>query len=337
MTDPRDELPETTIGAASGGIPNDPLLETSTGAEGADVLAHLEHPPGGEAALGDSLKDVGPSRSLASDAWRRFRRNRLAMLGLALVIFMILVGLVGPMLVQDPLDTGGLSKEAPTNQHGMGTDGLGRDVFARVVHGIRLSLLIGFLASLSMTVIGITYGAISGWYRGWADTIMMRIVDILFGIPYLVLALVFVTILGRGVSSVIITLSITAWLQTARVVRAGVLEVRELEYVDAARALGVPTRRILRRHVRPTVFQPVIVLMAVGIGSAMIAEAALSFLGVGIQKPEPSLGLMVNEAQTEVTQHFYLLAFPSLAIVLCVLGFMLIGDGLRDALDVKDV
>ena len=285
----------------------------------------------------DSLHDVGPSRSLAADAWRRFRRNKLALIGGALVTFLILVAIFGPFFVGDPTDTSGLSKEGPTNQHWFGTDNLGRDVFTRVVYGIRLSLIIGFVATVVETFIGILVGSIAGWFRGRTDTILMRIVDILLGIPYLVLALVFVAMLGRGVSAVIITLAITAWLQTARIVRAGFMEARDLEYVEAARALGVPAHRIILRHVLPNVLQPVIVLMAVGIGGAILAEAALSFLGVGIQEPDPSLGLMVNKAQTEVSDNFYLLAFPAAGIVLTVLGFMLMGDGLRDALDVKDV
>ena len=338
--DPEDDLPGTTVGAATGGAAgDDPLLRSGHAVaepdEETELLADEQHAVVDH--VDDSLHDVGPSRSLAADAWRRFRRNKMALVGGALVTFLILVAIFGPMLVGDPTDTSGLSKEGPTNQHWFGTDNLGRDVFTRVVYGIRLSLMIGFVATLVETFIGIVVGSIAGWFRGRTDTILMRIVDILLGIPYLVLALVFVAMLGRGVTAVVITLAITAWLQTARTVRAGFMEARDLEYVEAARALGVPTHRIILRHVLPNVLQPVIVLMAVGIGGAILAEAALSFLGVGIQEPDPSLGLMVNKAQTEVSDNFYLLAFPALAIVLTVLGFMLMGDGLRDALDVKDV
>ncbi len=299
-------------------------------------VANVEATVGGPSGLDSSLAEVGPSRSLFADAWRRFIRNRLAMFGLGLVVFLLLVAIVGPFVVADPIDTSGLSKESPTNQHWFGTDRLGRDVFSRVIYGVRLSLFIGFVATVVETFIGVVVGALAGWFKGWTDTILMRLVDIILGIPYLVLALVFVAILGKGVTAVVITLALTAWLQTARTVRAGFLQVRELEYVEAARALGVPTKRIIVRHVLPNVFQPVIVLMAVGVGSAILAEAALSFLGVGIQAPDPSLGLMVNEARSEVTDNFYLLFFPGIAIVITVLGFLLVGDGLRDALDVKD-
>jgi len=288
------------------------------------------------ATIDSSLTDVGPSRSLRADAWRRFRRNKLAMFGLFLVIFLMVVALVGPFLVQDPLNTAGISREPPTNQHWFGTDRLGRDVLARCVYGIRISLFIALIATAVETTIGIFIGAMSGWFKGIVDTVLMRFVDILLGVPYLVLALALVSVLGKGLTAVIITLAATAWLQTARTVRAGFLQVRELEYVEAAKAIGVPSRRIIWRHVLPNVFQPVIVLVAVGIGSAILAEAALSYLGVGLKAPAPSLGLMISEAQSAFAQSPHLLIFPGLAIIITVLGFLLVGDGLRDALDVKD-
>jgi len=289
------------------------------------------------ASLDSSLLDVGPSRSLFQDAWRRFKRNKLAMFGLFLVGFLVIVAIVGPFLVDDPTK---LSKtvfrEPPTNQHPFGVDHRGADVLARVVHGIRLSMFIGFIATVLQTVIGIFIGAVAGWYGRWVDTISMRFVDIMLGIPYIILAYAFITVLGRGVPAVILTLALTAWLQTARTVRAGFIQVKELEYVEAARALGVGSVRIMVRHILPNVFQPVVVLMAVGVGAAILSEAALSFLGVGIQPPEPSLGLMINDARSFLGSDPYLLFFPGLAIVLTVLGFLLVGDGLRDALDVKD-
>lgn len=283
-----------------------------------------------------SLAEVTESRSLASDAWRRFRRNKLAMFGLILVAFLAVVSLIGPFFVQDPLDTGGLRKERPTNQHPMGTDRLGRDQMARIVHGIRLSLFIGIVVVLIETAIGILVGAVAGWRRGWVDSVLMRFVDILLGVPYLVLALAMVTLIGKGVPAVILTLAATAWLQTARNVRAGFLQARETEYVEAAKSVGVSSSRIMARHILPNVFQPVVVLAAVGVGAAILAEAALSFLGVGVKAPAPSLGLMISEGQTDFATAPHLLFFPGLAIVLTVLGFLLVGDGLRDALDVKD-
>jgi peptide/nickel transport system permease protein len=283
-----------------------------------------------------TLHEVGPPRSLGKDAWRRFRRNKLAMIGLVLIVVLVVVALVGPFLVQDPASTRNAALEAPSSQHWFGTDNIGRDVLSRVVYGIRLSLFIGVMATLIETVIGLIVGSLAGWFGGWTDTVLMRFVDIALGIPYLILAFAVIAVIGHGVTAVIITLAVTAWLQTARVVRAGFLQVRELEYVEAARAVGVPTRRIIWRHVLPNVFQPVVVLLAIGIGSAILAEAALSFLGVGVVPPTASLGLMISESQTYFGSAPHLLIFPGLAVVATVLGFLLVGDGLRDALDVKD-
>lgn len=286
----------------------------------------------------DSLLVAGPGRSLAQDAWRRFKRNKLAMFGLVLVVFLLIVAIVGPFVVQDPTKfSKTVFREPPTRQHLFGVDHRGADVLANVVYGIRLSLFIGILATILETFIGIFIGAVAGWFGGMADTLSMRLVDIMLGIPYIILAYAFITVLGRGVLAVILTLALTAWLQTARTVRAGFLQAKELEYVEAARALGVKSWRIMWRHILPNEFQPVIVLVAVGVGGAILAEAALSFLGVGIQPPAPSLGRMIADAQSHFASAPYLLLFPGLAIVVTVLGFLLVGDGLRDALDVKDV
>lgn len=286
--------------------------------------------------LDATLLDVGPSRSLFQDAWRRFRRNKLAMFGLVLVAFLVLVAIFGPFFVQDPAKLAKVNLEGPTNQHPFGLDDRGGDVLARVVHGIRLSIFIGFLATFIETIIGIVVGAIAGWYGRWADTIAMRFVDIMLGIPYIILAYAFITVLGRGVVAVVFTLALTAWLQTARTVRAGFVQVKEFEYIEAARALGVPSRRIMMRHILPNVLQPVVVLMAVGVGTAILSEAALSFLGVGVVPPAQSLGLMIQNSRSFFSSAPYLLFFPAMAIILAVLGFLLVGDGLRDALDVKD-
>jgi ABC-type dipeptide/oligopeptide/nickel transport system permease subunit len=286
----------------------------------------------------DSLATVEQTRSFRADAWRRFRRNKLAMFGLVLVVFLFLVATIGPFIAPDPLtQERSLFRSAPDAKHWFGTDQVGRDVFARVVHGIRLSLFIGFVVTILETTIGIAVGAIAGWRGRWTDAVIMRIVDIMLGIPYLILAFAFIAVIGRGVTAVIFTLAITSWLITARVIRAGFLQAKNLEYVEAALAVGVPTRRIIYRHILPNVIQPIIVLVAVGIGSAVLAEAALSFLGVGVQEPTPSLGLMISRSRSFFSTTPGLLLFPGGAIVLTVLGFLLVGDGLRDALDVKEM
>jgi ABC-type dipeptide/oligopeptide/nickel transport system permease subunit len=308
----------------------DPILEGAS--------SHRIDEGSHEAPIADStLTDAGPTRSLAKDAWRRFKRNKLAMFGLVLVVFLVLVAIIGPFFVQSPTTLSRISLEGPSKQHPFGLDNRGGDVLARVVYGIRLSIFIGILATIIETIIGVVVGAAAGWFGGWIETVSMRFVDIMLGIPYIILAYAFITVLGRGVAAVILTLALTAWLQTSRTVRAGFIQVKELEYVEAARALGVPNRRIMWRHILPNTFQPVVVLMAVGVGSAILAEAALSFLGVGVQPPQPSLGLMIDQSKNYFNTAPYLLFFPALAIVLTVLGFLLVGDGLRDALDVKDV
>ena len=285
----------------------------------------------------DSLLEVAtPSRSLRSDAWRRFRENKLAMFGLFLVVLLLLVGIFGPFLVQDPQTQERLLfKTGPDSKHWFGTDQVGRDVFARFIYGIRLSLFIGFLVTFLETTVGIALGAIAGWFGGWTDAVIMRVVDVLLALPYVLIAFALAAVLGYGVTPVVLTLVITSWLVTARVIRAGFLQAKVFDYVEAARAIGVPTRRIIVRHMLPNIIQPILVLIAIGIGSAVLAESALSFLGVGVQEPTASLGLMIARSRSFFADAPGLLFFPGAAIVITVLGFLLIGDGLRDALDVR--
>ena len=311
----------------------DPLFHPEPSAIPGSRLRSEDAPSG----MSDGLNEILPVRSFRQDSWRRFRKNRLAIFGLGLVFVLLVVGLVGPFLVQDPLTQERLVfKSSPDAAHWFGTDNLGRDLFARVVYGIRLSLFIGFTVVVLETFIGISLGALAGWRGRLTDSFIMRLVDVFLGIPYLVLAFAFIAVIGEGVGAVIITLALTSWLTTARVVRAGFLQAKQFDYVEAARAVGVPATRIVWRHILPNVIQPIIVLVAVGIGSAVLAEAALSFLGVGVQEPTPSLGLMISTAQSYFSTAPHLLFFPALAIILTVLGFLLVGDGLRDALDVKD-
>ncbi|MGZ4707198.1 MAG: ABC transporter permease [Acidimicrobiales bacterium] len=284
-----------------------------------------------------TLTEVIEARSFRQDGWRRFKKNKLAMFGLVLVVALLLIAVFGPFLVQDPLhQERTIFRTGPDAAHWLGTDQVGRDVLARAVYGIRLSLFIGFVVTMLETVIGVSLGALAGWRGRFTDTIIMRTVDVLLGIPYLVLAFAFIAVVGRGVGAVILTLAITSWLTTARVVRAGFLQAKQYEYVEAARAVGVGGFRIVWRHILPNVIQPIIVLVAVGIGSAVLAEAALSFLGVGVQEPTPSLGLMINSSRSFLSTAPHLLLVPGACIMLTVLAFLLVGDGLRDALDVKE-
>jgi len=289
------------------------------------------------AAADESLAEITETRSFRALAWRRFRRNRLAMFGLAVVIVLVALAMIGPFFVQDPYKQERLlSRTGPDSSHWFGTDQLGRDEFARVVYGMRLSLFVGFAVAALQFFIGVSLGATAGWIGRWVDVIITRVIDIMLGIPYLVLAFAFIAVIGRGIGAVILTLAMSSWLVTARVVRAGFTQVKHLEYVEAARAVSVKDFRIVWRHILPNVIQPVIVLVAVGVGSAILAEAALSFLGVGVQEPTASLGLMISRSRSFFSTSPHLLFFPGAAIALIVLGFLLVGDGLRDALDVKD-
>ena len=287
--------------------------------------------------LNVSLSDVGPSRSLLSDGWRRFRRNKLALFGLLLVVLLALVAIFGPLFVGDPSKLNDATKEGPTNQFPLGTDELGRDVLTRIVYGIRLSMFIGVSTTAIEIAVGVILGALAGWFGRWVDSMIMRFVDIMLGIPYILFAFAIIAAQGKGLSSVIFALAVTAWLGTARVVRAGFLQAREFEYVDAARVLGVSPVRIMWRHILPNVFQPLVIYIAVGVGAAILGEAALSFLGVGVPPDQASLGGMIETGSGVFDEAPHLLYFPAAAIVLAVLGFLLVGDGLRDALDVKDV
>lgn len=258
------------------------------------------------------------------------------MFGLVLVCALFLIAMFGPLFADDPTKLYPFRNEPPTNQHFFGLDSLGRDQLARVVHGIRLSLFIGFAAVALETIIGVGIGAVAGWFGSWIDATLMRFVDILLGIPYILLAFAIISVVGRGVGAVTATIGLTAWLSTSRNVRAGVIQAREQDYVAAAKVVGVSNWRIVWRHVLPNVIQPIIVLGTMGIGAAVLSEAAFSYLGVGIQEPTPSLGLMIDKAQGMFGSAPHLLIFPGLALIITVLGFLLVGDGLRDALDVKD-
>jgi peptide/nickel transport system permease protein len=288
--------------------------------------------PRGEAGIAD----VAVARPLRKDIWRRFRRNKLAMVGLVVLVVLVLAAIFAPLIAPYGISERGSDfRQGPSAKHWFGTDAVGRDEFSRVVFGARVSLKVGVLATLMSLIIGVLLGSLAGFFTGVADTVIMRITDIFLAIPYIILAIAIATAIGRGENSVILVLGLTGWLAICRIVRASFLSLRHLEYVEAARALGLSRRRIMFRHVLPNALQPIIVYGTISVGTVILAEAALSFLGVGAVDPTPAWGLMVNDGRRFIVNAPHLLLVPGGAIFITVLAFVFVGDGLRDALDPK--
>jgi peptide/nickel transport system permease protein len=275
--------------------------------------------------------------SLWGDAWKRFRRNKLALIGMGFIILLILVAIfadvIAPYSITDR--DSGQFRSPPSRDHLFGTDIIGRDVFSRVIYGSRVSLRIGVLSTFIAMVIGILVGSFAGFVGGKTEGFIMRFIDMFLAIPYIILAISVATVFGRSENSVILVLGLTGWLAVARIVRSTFLQLKKMEYVEAAHALGFGRFRIMYRHILPNALQPIIVFGTIAIGTTILAEAALSFLGVGPQDPTPAWGLMVSQGKGDLANAPHLTLFPGLAISLTVLAFVFVGDGLRDSLDPK--
>lgn len=265
------------------------------------------------------------------------RADALAAAGALVVLAAAVLAAAAPALAPgDPLKNSLLDRLTPptwSGEHPLGTDTLGRDVASRLLHGARVSLVVGFSAVLVAGGLGVTLGLASGWYRGWLDDLLMRVGDVQLAFPVLVLAVAVLAVLGAGVLNLILVLGVTGWITYARIVRGEVLALREREFVAAARALGANDAWIVRRHVLPNVLPPVTVVATFSVARTIIAEASLSFLGLGVPAPQPSWGSMLDEGRNYITTGWWLALFPGLAILLLVLGVNLVGDWLRDVLD----
>lgn len=271
------------------------------------------------------------------DFYKRLAKNKTALIGGYLILFLILVAVFGPMLTAiDPNQTDySVKLEGPSAEHWFGTDHHGRDIFTRVIHGLGITMMIGVFSTILGGLIGIFIGIISGYYGGKLDTVIMRLMDILLAFPGILLALALISILGANRQNVIIAIAIFAIPTFARIVRGSTLSIKNLEYIDAMKALGASDARIIFLHIFPNILSPIIVQSSVFIASAVLSASGLSFLGMGEQPPSPELGALLSDGRDFMWDAGHITLFPGLIIMMIVLAFNVFGDGLRDALDPK--
>lgn len=289
---------------------------------------------------------VPPEAGKWADIWKRFKRNRLALVGLGIIAMLVLMAVFAPLLVRFESTVGGIAQLdpergtspkglSPSLDHFFGTDRLGRDIFSRIVYGSRLSLIVGFSAVFLSTTVGALLGALSGYYGRFIDASIMRFTDVALALPYIVLAIALVVAFGRNTTTIVLVIAALGWMGIARIFRSAIIQQKNQEYVEAARAIGCSDWRIITKHLVPNSIQPVVVYSTLAIGTAILSEAALSFLGVGALEPTPSWGLMINHGRTSLRTSPHILFFPALFLALTIVAFTAVGDGLRDALDPK--
>jgi len=278
-----------------------------------------------------------PSTTLWRDALRRLVKNRLAVAGAVGVMLLCAVAIFADLLAPLPYTKTNFARlnETPTRAYPLGTDQLGRDLLSRIIYGARVSMLVGLGAQIIVVGIGVPIGALAGWVGGRVDALLTRLVDVMYAFPRLLFVILVMSALGAGLVNIFIAIGLTGWVGIARQTRAQVLALRDQEFVDGARALGARARRLLLRHVLPNALTPIVVAVTFGIPEAIFTEAALSFIGVGINPPTPSWGQMVGEGQQYLRSAWHLCVFPSIAIAITMLSFTFLGDGVRDALDPK--
>ncbi len=267
--------------------------------------------------------------------WARLRRNRMAVAGLTLVVGLFVVAIFAPWLA--PYDPNFIDLKqvlmAPSGAHLLGTDTLGRDVLSRIIFGSRVSLLVGFVAVGLATLIGVVVGSLGGYYGGWVDQVLMRLVDLMLCFPTLFLILAVIAVLGPSIWNIMVVIGVTSWMGVARLVRAEFLSLREREFVAAARALGATDARLILRHLLPNALAPVMVSATLGVAGAILTESALSFLGLGVQPPTPSWGNILTMGKDNIEIAWWLSLFPGLAILVTVMSYNLLGEGIREAID----
>ena len=287
-----------------------------------------------------TITDIAQSEqgtSLWQDAWLRLRRNRLALFGLGVLSLFIIVAVITPWIApfgyaQQNLELGA---SPPSAAHWLGTDVFGRDLLTQIMYGGRISLAVGFLATAVALLIGVTWGAFAGYTGGRVDAVMMRIVDILYALPFMIFIILLMVVFGRNMLLLFLAIGAVEWLTMARIMRSQVQSLRRQEFVEAAESLGLSSATIIRRHLIPNALGPIIVYTTLTIPSVMLLEAFLSFLGLGIQPPQTSWGLLISYGAESMEEYPWLLFFPGLALTLTLFSLNFLGDGLRDALDVR--
>ena len=290
-------------------------------------------------AEGDEVAALVGQSSVWRDAWRYLRTNPMFLIGLAVMLVIVVMALFPALFARgiNPTDCDlSLSRQTPSAAHWFGMDLQGCDYHANVIYGARNSVMIGLLSVIGVLIIGVLIGALAGYFGGWADAVLARITDVFFGIPLFLGALILLTVTAnRSVWTVSLALVVFGWMTAMRLVRSSVVSIRESDYVLAAQALGASSGRILVRHILPNAVAPVFVYATIAVGTFISAEAALTYLGIGLQAPEISWGLQINVAQSLIGSSPHLLLFPALFLLMTVLGFILLGDALREALDPK--
>ena len=301
---------------------------------------------------GPVAKEKKKSASLWGDAFDRLRKNRLAIVGLFLALLLIFLGVFGPLLAPYPYQAQDLKAVAAAGGgplspglagHILGTDQLGRDLLSRLLDGARISVSVAFVVQLVILLIGVPIGALAGWFGGRLDNLLMRFTDIIYAFPD-ILFIILMTVVWRetafgraldGLLMIFIAVGVTSWVTVARLVRGQLLALKETEFVEAARAIGVSDRKIVTKHLLPNGIGPIIVAITLGIPGAILAEATLAYLGIGVQPPRASWGTLIAEGQKWMTSEPHLVLFPAIAIAMALISFTFLGDGLRDALDPK--
>lgn len=275
--------------------------------------------------------------SLWQDAWIRLKKNKLAMIGLFILAFVIVVCALAPWIMPYGYEEQDLrlGATAPNAVHWLGTDTFGRDMLTRIVYGGRVSLAVGFIATTVALLVGVTYGAIAGYFGGRVDAVMMRLVDIFYALPFMIFIILLMVVFGRNLLLLFLALGAVEWLTMARIVRGQVQNLRQQEYIEAAVSIGLGPAAIIFRHVIPNVLGPVVVYTTLTIPQVMLLEAFLSFLGLGIQPPMSSWGLLISYGVESMEEYPWLLILPGLALSITLFALNFLGDGLRDALDVK--